>query len=108
MIQKEFSIATFRQHKEHIERNKDYQLMKSIRIVRKEFSMTAFRQHKELTHKFSFHASRSFERNRKYQLTRSIRNEKFELFVFQKLVTSFLTSTRYSRNDIRKRSFFKH
>ncbi len=66
IVRKEFSIAAFRQHKEHTERNKDYQFMKSIRIVRKKFSMTAFCQHKELIHKFSFYASRFSERNKKY------------------------------------------
>jgi hypothetical protein len=44
----------------------------------------------------------------KKQFMKSIWNEKFELFVFQKLATSFSTSIRHLKNDHRKKLFFEH
>jgi hypothetical protein len=68
------------------------------------FSNTQTNTH---THTFTRLALLFWMREKK-QFTKSIWDEEFELFVFQRLVTSFSISTRHLKNDHRKRSFFKH
>ncbi len=81
--------------------------------IRRLHSKTTINNHTQThthTHTHTLNVSRfSFEWKRENNThTKSIWDEEFELFVSQKLATSLSTSTRFLRNDHRKRSFFRH